>query len=167
MSDHSTEKGSSVIIHPFRLPETNIFEQSKTVNISFGPLDSGRVNVPTKEKEEKKNSIPFLFFLTPQGREILPQLVILMERPGTKPEDFAIMLFALQQLGLLQQGEVKGIDFKSILYKSIKYTFRSSKVGSYEALRKNLLRFQGASAADEVKIKAATGVISELLKENK
>lgn len=118
---------------------------------------------PTQKKRKKaRGTIPFRHFLKPRGQEILPELIKLMQKDA-KPEDFAIMLFALQEHNLLRHDIIK-INL-SDLHRSLLDTFgRNVKsIGSYEALRKNIARFQKATINDELKIKAATERITQIL----
>lgn len=142
------------------------FKNIKLVDLSsFRASSTTTKNTPTKERRKKTSTtIPFYVFLTPEGQAVLPRLITVMEGLSTKPEDYTIMLYALQQLGLIKDIKVKNIDFKAIIYRSLKHCFGSSSgVGSYEAFRKNLNRFGQASAVEEIKIQAAVARIAELL----
>ena len=116
---------------------------------------------PAAKQEETRRVITFLLFLTPTGQEILPQLVQLM-KAGTKPQDFAIMLFALQDFGYLNRS-IEKIQNVSLVHRALQETF-GPKVGSRENLRKNIKRLQNANANDEVLIKAEKERIKKFIR---
>lgn len=109
-------------------------------NASFKPSGVSSYSAasePAAKREVKHRTVPFTHYLTPSGQKILPQLIKSMEK-GTKPEDFAIMMVALESHKLLET-EIDKISNFSQFHRSITEAFGPEKVGSRYGLKKTLI----------------------------
>jgi hypothetical protein len=109
--------------------------------------------------EVKPEIIPFHFseYLSPLGKSILPELI--KEFAESKPKQFAYMLFALVELGVLPSSALR--SYHTQLHKSLSATF--GKVGTRQSLSMNISSLLCADSYDKRKIMESKARIQKIL----